>query len=129
MLKCIKVLQFCSLKFIGKAQVFVNARLITTVDGSGLLSEDWGKSAKIGSKVDGHQLNGFVDEFYILTSALSEKEIGELVNACSYGKYIQTVFSKSMFFVFCLNINKIIMFNNVYLFVTTSNKFNFNFFI
>lgn len=56
------------------------------MDGSGLLSEDWGQNAEIGSRTEGKELIGFVDEFYIFTKALNQVEIDNLVKSCSYGK-------------------------------------------
>lgn len=55
------------------------------INGTGLLSQDWGQEAVIGSKKEGNEFKGWFDEFVIATKALSKSEISDLVKACAYG--------------------------------------------
>ena len=66
--------------------MFINAKFVHGVDGSGLLSQDWGQRAAIGDQNGDTEFQGFVDEFYIYTKALQQDEIFGLVQACAYGK-------------------------------------------
>ena len=75
-----------TLWILGKAKLYINSKLINTVEGSGLLSEDWGQNTEIGTREEGKELNGFVDEFYIYTKALNQVELDNLVKSCSMGK-------------------------------------------
>ena len=50
-----------------------------------MLSEDWGQNTEIGTREEGKELNGFVDEFYIYTKALNQLELDNLVKSCSMG--------------------------------------------
>ena len=48
--------------------------------GDGELSDNWGVSAAIGHHKNGRWFDGLMDEFYIFGRALSEDEIGPLMN-------------------------------------------------
>lgn len=72
--------------FTGEAKVYINGQLASRTTGSGDLSQDWGSKAEIGSTMKDRTLDGFVDEFYLFTKALTQNEISVLVQACSYGK-------------------------------------------
>ena len=50
-----------------------------------MLSEDWGQNTEIGTREEGKELNGFVDEFYVYTKALNQLELDNLVKSCSMG--------------------------------------------
>ena len=67
----------------------MNSKFVHSVNGSGLLSQDWGKAAIIGDDTGVMELKGFIDEFYIYTKALSHPEILNLAQACAHGMFIQ----------------------------------------
>lgn len=67
---------------IGKARVYLNGKPIQESQGSGLLSQDWGQKAVVGSS----DLYGFIDEFYIFTKALDRDDIGTLLRSCPTSK-------------------------------------------
>lgn len=71
--------------FSEKASLYVNAQLVNSTTGNGTLSQDWGSQGEIGSTLPEYDFNGFVDEFYIFTKALTKEDILVLVQSCTYG--------------------------------------------
>lgn len=73
----------------GVSKVFVNTALVNQTKGSGYLVQDWSEEAGIGSHKGKRFLNGFVDEVYIFTSALTPHEIKRLACVCAESAHVQ----------------------------------------
>ena len=82
--------------------MYVNAKFVHSVAGSGTLSQDWSKAAVIGDETGVMELNGIVDEFYMYTKALSHPEIVNLAQACAYGELLHNDFNFSFLSVLML---------------------------
>lgn len=70
----------------------MNAQLVNSTTGNGTISKDWGTQGEIGSTLAEYDFDGFVDEFYMFTKALSKEDILVLVQACTYGMFILEIF-------------------------------------
>lgn len=71
---------------LGQADIYVNAKFIMRVDGSGELSQDWEEKAGIGEHKGERLLAGWIDEFYMSPEALSQDEIKKLMQRCAFEK-------------------------------------------
>lgn len=70
---------------------------MNSTTGNGTLSQDWGSQGEIGSTLAEYDFNGFVDEFYIFTKALTKEDILVLVQSCTYGEFFSIFVQKCCF--------------------------------
>ena len=72
----------------GKAALCINGELVAEVDvaAPAEIAGDWGMGARVGKNIDdARPFTGLMDEFRLLTRALSQEEILEMMQRCSAG--------------------------------------------